>query len=79
MKGAPEIVMAMCKNFAEGVTEESLKAELLGYQQKAMRTLGFACQILEGDEPVIKDGKLAAGDLRFMLYGNHGDCRPGQG
>ncbi len=66
VKGAPEIVMAMCKNFAEGVTEESLKAELLGYQQKAMRTLGFACQILEGDEPVIKDGKLAAGDLRFM-------------
>ena len=66
VKGAPEIVMAMCKNFAEGATEESLKAELLGYQQKAMRTLGFACQILEGDEPVIKDGKLAAGDLRFM-------------
>ena len=62
----PEIVMAMCKHFDDGVTEDSLKSELLGYQQKAMRTLGFACQILEGDESVIKDGKLVADDLRFM-------------
>ena len=66
VKGAPEIVMAMCKHFDDGVTEDSLKSELLGYQQKAMRTLGFACQILEGDESVIKDGKLVADDLRFM-------------
>ena len=33
---------------------ETLNERLLGYQRQAMRTLGFAYQILEGDEKVIE-------------------------
>lgn len=40
VKGAPEVVMEMCKTDDE--TAERLSTMLLGYQQKAMRTLAFA-------------------------------------
>jgi len=39
IKGAPEVVMAMAGN-----DSEELKSQIAQYQQKAMRTLGFACQ-----------------------------------
>lgn len=64
VKGAPEIVMGCCKNFAPGVTEESLRALLLGYQQKAMRTLGFAYQQVDGS--VVDGDTLKADNLTFM-------------
>ena len=52
VKGAPEIVMAMCDSFAGGRTREEYEALLLTYQQRAMRTLGFAMQtISEGGTP----------------------------
>ncbi len=41
VKGAPEIVFGMCKNTA-GVTKAEIDAQLLEYQNQAMRTLGFA-------------------------------------
>ena len=40
IKGAPEIVMDMCDEFAAPRTE--IEAKLLEYQSKGMRTLGFA-------------------------------------
>ena len=40
IKGAPEIVMAMC-NISDAERQE-MEATLLSYQQKAMRTLAFA-------------------------------------
>ncbi len=40
IKGAPEIVMGMCQLSPE--KKEEVQARLLGYQQKAMRTLAFA-------------------------------------
>lgn len=64
VKGAPEIVMGRCKNFAPGETEESLRALLLGYQQKAMRTLGFAYQQVDGS--VVDGDTLKADNLTFM-------------
>ena len=39
VKGAPEIVMAMCRE----VDTKEVTARLAGYQQRAMRTLAFAC------------------------------------
>lgn len=66
VKGAPEIVMEKCRNFAEGVTKEGLKELQLGYQQKAMRTLGFACQECDGEGSVIVDDVLHADNLTFM-------------
>lgn len=46
VKGAPEIVLEMCNSIAGGQTKEHIHQTLAGYQAKAMRTLGFACQRL---------------------------------
>lgn len=66
VKGAPEIVFGMCSRFPEGVTKEGVDAQLLTYQNQAMRTLGFAYRLLEEDQDVIIDGKLVARDLLFL-------------
>ena len=66
VKGAPEIIIDRCRHFAEGVTKEGLREQLLGYQQKAMRTLGFAYQVLDGEENVVVDDMLKADDLTLM-------------
>ena len=47
IKGAPEIVMAMCDRLAGSRTREEYDALLLSHQQRAMRTLGFAMQRIE--------------------------------
>ena len=53
VKGAPEIVRALCTQAVGDESVETLNERLLGYQRQAMRTLGFAYQVLEGDEKVI--------------------------
>ncbi|MDE6311734.1 MAG: calcium-translocating P-type ATPase, PMCA-type [Muribaculaceae bacterium] len=50
VKGAPEIVFGMCSDTA-GLTRKEIDAALLGYQEQAMRTLGFAYRIFDGDTP----------------------------
>ena len=47
IKGAPEIVMAMCDRFAGERTREEYEVLLLSHQKRAMRTLGFAMQRIE--------------------------------
>ncbi len=66
VKGAPEIVLDLCKTIP--VSKEEVHAQLLEYQNKAMRTLGFAYQIIEaGDETVfIHDGRLQNVNLSFV-------------
>ncbi|MBQ3172832.1 MAG: calcium-translocating P-type ATPase, PMCA-type [Alistipes sp.] len=44
VKGAPEIVMAMCEHIAEGYSREEFDELLHAYQSRAMRTLGFAVE-----------------------------------
>ncbi|MDE6456992.1 MAG: HAD-IC family P-type ATPase, partial [Muribaculum sp.] len=66
VKGAPEIVYSLCQNVAGEVSKEAIDKMLLDYQNQAMRTLGFAYQIVEPGEEVIKDGQLVAGRLIFM-------------
>ncbi|GHT12988.1 calcium-translocating P-type ATPase, PMCA-type [Bacteroidia bacterium] len=56
VKGAPEIVLTLCKNIP--VKKSEIEKQLLEYQNKAMRTLGFAYSIIEDDADYIKDGKL---------------------
>lgn len=63
VKGAPEIVMSLCKNVAD---KTSIEKELITYQNKAMRTLGFAYQELTTADGVIADGQLNADSLSFM-------------
>jgi len=65
VKGAPEIVFGMCSDSC-GVTVEDINAQLLGYQNQAMRTLGFAYRILPDEADGISDGKLDNAGLIFM-------------
>ncbi|MDE6403470.1 MAG: HAD-IC family P-type ATPase, partial [Muribaculaceae bacterium] len=65
VKGAPEIVFGMCSDTA-GVTKAEIDARLLEYQNQAMRTLGFAYQIVEPGDETITDGKVTAGRLTFL-------------
>ena len=62
VKGAPEIVMAMCGN--EGF--EDIRLLLQKCQRQAMRTLAFACQEVADGEQVIVDGQLIATRLHFL-------------
>jgi len=65
VKGAPEIVLDLCKNIP--VAKEKIQKQLLEYQNKAMRTLGFACRIIEDDKDYIIAGKLRdEADLTFL-------------
>lgn len=48
VKGAPEIVMNFCT--LSEAEKQSYQSTLLGYQLKAMRTLAFACKLLEEDD-----------------------------
>lgn len=74
VKGAPEIVLLKCKLV---LTEQGLKPvesvsgnveDLLSdYHSKAMRTLGFAYEIIEDDNQTIINGKLA--DTNLILLG----------
>lgn len=50
IKGAPEIVLSMCSSIAGGVSEEHILQKLQEYQNKAMRTLAFAYQQIDGNE-----------------------------
>ena len=65
VKGAPEIVLAMCGSVSGDVSGDEIRESLAGYQSKAMRTLGFARQLLDDDECPIADGTLRASNLRF--------------
>ncbi len=67
VKGAPEIVFGLCSKADGDVTKETIDAQLLKYQSRAMRTLGFAYQYVDNAEDAIsKDGKLVAKDLTFL-------------
>lgn len=79
VKGAPEIVLSLCNQVAEpggayGTVEsnrENIEVRLLEYQNKAMRTLGFAYQILDGDVPdaPYDDGRLSSAvNLTFLGF-----------
>ncbi|WP_102406755.1 calcium-translocating P-type ATPase, PMCA-type [Parabacteroides bouchesdurhonensis] len=75
VKGAPEIVLTNSQRVAIDRTYkpvEACKAEiekqLLDYQNQAMRTLGFACQIFEEGQDITSfvNGKLHAADLTYL-------------
>lgn len=78
VKGAPEIVLGKCKDvLLDGKrmdTEEyrpTVEAQLLGYQNMAMRTLGFAFRIIdEKEELKIRNemrGNDTTGDSRLSI------------
>ena len=74
VKGAPEIVLGKCQTVrtAEGfvpVAQEktAIEAQLLAYQNQAMRTLGFAYKVLDDNETdCFSNGVLTCNDLIFL-------------
>ena len=73
VKGAPEIVLSE-SNWVlteKGILPASeyktaVDEQLLAYQSQAMRTLGFAYQILDDDKPCFSEGRLSDVDLTFI-------------
>ncbi|MDE5650116.1 MAG: cation-translocating P-type ATPase, partial [Duncaniella sp.] len=66
VKGAPEIVLGMSKKVSGDVPHKYINEQLYGYQQKAMRTLGFAVRHLADGESGIGDNGVDASDLEFL-------------
>lgn len=64
VKGAPEIVFGLCKKTS--VSKEDVDKQLTEYQNRAMRTLGFAYQVLNDGEKAIEDNKIVADKLCFI-------------
>ena len=66
VKGAPEIVLSLCKQTRGEVSKDEITKQLTAYQNQAMRTLGFACQILEDSDKAIAKGGVVASNLTFQ-------------
>ena len=73
VKGAPEIVLGKCRDvvLADGRTDAAayrsdVEAQLLGYQNMAMRTLGFAYKVVPDDDTRDCATLAADGDLSFV-------------
>lgn len=64
VKGAPEIVFGLCKETS--VSKEDVDKQLSEYQNRAMRTLGFAYQVLNDGDKAIEDNKIVADKLCFI-------------
>ena len=67
IKGAPEIVYGMCDHSADTFSEADIKKLLSGYQQQAMRTLGFASVGLKADDSPSLDNGVECQGLRFDM------------
>ena len=52
--------------YVKGAPKGTVDKQLITYQERAMRTLGFAYQVLENDDTVIENDKLIAGSLHFI-------------
>lgn len=65
VKGAPEIIMGLCKSLTDE-QKKLLQEHLLNYQRQAMRTMGLAYQILEEGETGITNNALKAEKLQMM-------------
>ncbi len=63
IKGAPEIVYGLCHS--DSPERKTLDSLLLGYQQQAMRTLGFACCDLAPEQPGIEGDTITAENITF--------------
>ncbi|MDR1562211.1 MAG: calcium-translocating P-type ATPase, PMCA-type [Dysgonamonadaceae bacterium] len=68
VKGAPEIVLGLCKGI-NATLKADIEKQLQEYQNKAMRTLGFAHAIIEDDIECIKDGTLNASLITLNFLG----------
>ncbi len=64
VKGAPEIVYSLCAE--KPVSKEEVNKQLTAYQNRAMRTLGFAYQVIEDGAKAVDGNKVVADKLVFI-------------
>lgn len=64
VKGAPEIVFSLCHETE--ASREEVDAQLAAYQNRAMRTLGFAYQVLEDGDLALDGTRIMAERLHFI-------------
>lgn len=64
LKGAPEIVMGFCS--IDESERSSYEQKLSEYQGRAMRTLGFAYQVIEGEVPALSGCESPLSGLTYM-------------
>jgi Ca2+-transporting ATPase len=68
VKGAPEIVMSMCRSIVGTMDRAAIEEQLLQYQSRAMRTLGFAYKVLDANDSdaPYENGGLSIRNLTFL-------------
>lgn len=66
VKGAPEVVLAMCDRIGDGTTRSKVEEFLSDAQSRAMRTLGFA--VARGKTRFISDNRLSP-DTKLTFIG----------
>ena len=64
VKGAPEIVFGLCKDST--VSKDVVEKQLTEFQNRAMRTLGFAYQVVENVNEAVEENKIVADNLIFI-------------
>ena len=66
VKGAPEILLGLCKQTDSNIDKEIIERQLEQYQEQAMRTLGFAYQIIDDMSGIFDNGNVIADNLTFQ-------------
>ena len=66
VKGAPEIVLSMCKNIEGNKSQDEVLPSLLQFQSKGMRTLGFAYMEVTDEKDIILKDSVKADNLTFL-------------
>lgn len=66
VKGAPEIVLNLCKNTIGNISKVEVDKQLITYENQAMRTLGFAYQELNEEDKTIDNKEIIATNLTFL-------------
>lgn len=65
VKGAPEIVLSMCKSIDGKASEDEVVSLLCNFQSQGMRTLGFAYQEISDEADIISKDGIKADNLIF--------------
>ncbi len=71
VKGAPEIVMGLCRSHMTDKEVADTTEQLTAYQQQAMRTLGFAYKTYDSPEEAtaeLQDGRVGSDTLHFLGF-----------
>lgn len=66
IKGAPEIVLAMCDDNALSLSKEQIQQQLMQWQNQSMRTLAFACKQLQHGEQPFDGNHIVASRISFQ-------------